>query len=204
MKNDFIKAFADAEYILIGIGQEWEAKKQPKVRQAYEALYELVKGKDYFVVTTLTDGEIFNSSFGGERVTAPCGNDTWKQCSKACTKDIWEEHEVLDGICPHCKEPLVGNTIKAETYIEEGYLPKWKEYTNWLSRTLNRKLLILELGEDFKTPTVIRWPFEKTAYINKQVVMFRIHQTYFQPSEEPSGRMVSIPEHSCEFFLNLF
>ena len=65
--------------------------------------------------------------FDKNRIVAPCGNIHWRQCSKACTKDIWEESEVPDDVCPHCKAPLTGNTIKAETYIEEGYLPRWKE-----------------------------------------------------------------------------
>ena len=34
--------------------------------------------------------------------------------------------------------------------------------------TVNRPLLVLELGEGFKTPTVIRWPFEKTVRFNKK------------------------------------
>lgn len=28
-----------------------------------------------------------------------CGNETWKQCSAGCTKDIWEPDEIPSGIC---------------------------------------------------------------------------------------------------------
>ena len=90
---------------------------------------------------------------------APCGNDSWQQCRDACTKDIWEPGEVPDGVCPHCGAPLIPNTVAAEHYIEEGYLPQWQAYTRWLAGTLNKELLILELGVGFGTPTVIRWPF---------------------------------------------
>lgn len=204
MENNLMQAVADAEYILIGIGGEWSDKKQSEGGRAYEALCGLVKGKDYFVVTTLTDGAVFYSGLDRERITAPCGNENWKQCSHACTKDIWEQHEVLDGLCPHCGEALVGNTIRAESYIEEGYLPGWKAYTGWLAGTLNKRLLVLELGVDFGMPTVIRWPFEKTVYFNKQAGMFRIHQDYSQASEEIKEKMVSIPVNSCEFLLKLF
>ena len=54
--------------------------------------------------------------------------------------------EIPEDICPHCGAPLTGNTIQAETYIEEGYLPQWNRYTAWLAGTLEQKLLILELG----------------------------------------------------------
>ena len=101
---------------------------------------------------------------GSEPYCGACGNEQWKQCSRACTKDIWEPGEIPDGLCPHCGAPLTGNTIHAETYIEEGYLPQWKAYQEWLGRTLNRRLLALELGEDFRMPKLIRWPFEKTVF----------------------------------------
>ena len=72
---------------------------------------------------------------------------------------IWERGEVADGICPHCGAPLTENTVLANPYIEEGYLKSWNLYREWLAGTLNHALLILELGVDFKTPTVIRWPW---------------------------------------------
>ena len=138
---------------------------QSDLKAAYEELYQLIQDKDYYIVTTLTDGAIYEMPFDKNRIVAPCGNIHWRQCSKACTKDIWEEGEVPDDICPHCKAPLTGNTLKAETYIEEGYLPRWKDYMKWQTGTINRSLVILELGEGFSTPTVMRWPFEKIHLI---------------------------------------
>ncbi len=34
----------------------------------------------------------------------------------------------------------------------------WKHYTLWLSCTLNRNTVLLELGENYKDPSLIRWP----------------------------------------------
>ncbi len=121
---------AGAQRVLIGLGEEWKIsgklddEKNREVKLAYEQLYALVNDKDYFIVTTLTDGAIYDTQFSKERFVAPCGNMHWQQCSKACTKDIWEEGEVKDGRCPHCGASLEGNTIQSECYIEEGYLPK--------------------------------------------------------------------------------
>ena len=92
--------------------------------------------------------------------------------------------EIPDGLCPHCKAPLTGNTIKADQYIEEGYLPQWAAYTKWLAGTLNKKLVILELGVGFQTPTVVRWPFEKTAFFNQKSYMYRINEKFSQITEE--------------------
>lgn len=189
----------DCEYLLIGLGSEWERARTPEVMEAYEALYYLTEGKDYFIVTTVKDGRIFDSRLDAGRITAPCGNVNWLQCSAACTKDIWERGELPEKRCPHCGAPLTENTIDAESYIEEGYLPQWNAYREWLSRTLNHRLLILELGEGFKTPTVIRWPFEKTAFFNQKSHMYRINKKFYQISSEITDRAVPVEGDSVEF-----
>lgn len=170
----------------------------------YEKLAELTEGRDFFIVTTVTDARIFESGIDASRIVAPCGNETWRQCSRSCTKDIWEPGEIPDDICPHCGAPLTGNTIKAETYIEEGYLPQWNKYTAWLAGTLNKRLVILELGVGFAVPTVIRWPFEKTAALNKKAHMYRIHGKFAQLSAEMGETAVSVPVNSVEYFRNLY
>ncbi len=196
-----------AERILIGIGGEWgiegslKEEKNQRVRQAYGELYALVKDKDYFIVTTLTDGAIYDTALLKERFVAPCGNVHWRQCGKGCTTDIWEEGEVKGDVCPHCGGPLVENTIQSECYIEEGYLSQWKKYQLWLSTTLNKELVVLELGVGFKTPTVIRWPFEKTVFFNKKAWLFRVHQELFQTSEEIKEKSTPIAKDSVEFLI---
>lgn len=227
-----------ADKVLVGIGAEWRADRNPKVSDAYGALACLLEGKDYFIVTTNTDAAIFadavsrssdaepavfaDAGVTGEeksdttsprtlcarpcfldssRITAPCGNETWRQCSKSCTKDIWEPGEIPDDICPHCGAPLTGNTIHADVYIEEGYLPQWHRYTAWLAGTVNRKLLLLELGEGFQTPTVIRWPFEKTVRYNQKAFLCRVNENFAQLPEGIAGSAVSVKENSVEWLL---
>ena len=189
--------------VLVGIGAEWKAEREPEIFKAYEALAGLLEGKDYFVVTTNTDALIYESSLNPGRIVAPCGNETWRQCSKACTKDIWEPGEIPDDICTHCGAPLTGNTREAGTYIEEGYLPQWQKYTRWLSMTMNRELLVLELGEGFKVPTVIRWPFEKTVFFNQKSRMYRVHETLSQVTEEIKERAVSVRDNSVQWIRKL-
>ena len=49
---------------------------------------------------------------------------------------------------------------------------QWDAYMKWLSFTLNRNTLLLELGEDFSHPSLIRFPFEKTAMLNQKAFLF--------------------------------
>lgn len=215
VKTEVMEKIKEAQKVLIGIGKEWALRDDEKdirfchltdpsqadLNAAYEALYDLIKEKDYYIVTTLTDGAVYEMPFDKNRIVAPCGNIHWRQCSKACTKDIWEESEVPDDVCPHCKAPLTGNTIKAETYIEEGYLPRWKDYMKWQTGTINRSLVILELGEGFATPTVMRWPFEKIIYFNRKSRLYRINESFYQLPKEAEERGVSVHENSVRWML---
>ena len=215
VKTEVMEKIKEAQKVLIGIGKEWALRDDEKdirfchltdpsqadLEAAYEALYDLIKEKDYYIVTTLTDGAVYEMPFDKNRIVAPCGNIHWRQCSKACTKDIWEESEVPDDVCPHCKAPLTGNTIKAETYIEEGYLPRWKDYMKWQTGTINRSLVILELGEGFATPTVMRWPFEKIIYFNRKSRLYRINESFYQLHKEAEERGVSVHENSVRWML---
>lgn len=139
-----------------------------------------------------------------ERIVAPCGNETWRQCSRSCTKDIWEPGEIPEDICPHCGAPLTGNTIEAEKYIEEGYLPQWRKYTQWLSRTLNRELLVLELGAGFGKPEVLRFPFERTVVFNRKAYLCRVNERFPQIAEALAGRAEGIERNSLDWMIENF
>ena len=193
---------AAAEKVLVGLGREWsmtEAGDPDGLQAAYHKLAVMLAGKDYFLVTTCTDAAVYQMGLDPARITAPCGNDTWRQCSESCTKDIWEPGEIPDDICPHCGAPLTGNTIRAKLYIEEGYKPQWLCYTAWLGHTVNRRLLVLELGVDFQTPTVIRWPFEKNVMFNQQSFMIRVNAKYAQLTPEIRERARSVGENSPDW-----
>ena len=85
---------AECEKLLIGLGEEWKAELVPDIANVYEKLAELTEGRDFFIVTTVTDARIFESGIDASRIVAPCGNETWRQCSRSCTKDIWEPGEI--------------------------------------------------------------------------------------------------------------
>ena len=144
--DSFGERLKNASKVLIGIGGEWCKKDKGRIGTGYEALYELVKGKDYFVVTTNTDAVIFDSLLESDRIVAPCGNVTWRQCSESCTKDIWEQGEIADDICPYCGAPLTGNTMEAG----EGF--RMPEVIRWpFERTVqyNKKAFLYRVNQTF-------------------------------------------------------
>ena len=191
--------------------------KEGRLEEAYRKLYELIKDKNYFVITTCIDENIRKAPFDSERVVEPCGNYQMLQCSEKCCSTLYSSKDfsdlvnqaILDKVgldslevpkCPVCGKPLVYSNILCEqNYVEEGYQKQWENYTKWLQRTLNQKLCILELGVELNLPTIIRWPFEKVAFYNQKASFFRVNASLYQMTEELSGKGISIAMNAVDF-----
>ena len=144
------------------------------------------------------------------------------QCGKDCVTDqealVTDEHvmeallESIDAcggdldavdfpVCAECTKPLWFNQIGTPDYQEEGYLPQWRLYAKWLQGTLNRQLLVLELGVGMQFPQIIRFPFEKAAFFNQKARFFRVHSRLYQLTEELKERGVSVAQDPADFLL---
>lgn len=192
---------------------------QGRLINAYKRLYELIKDKNYFVITTCIDENIKKAAFDRDRLVEPCGNYRMLQCSKKCCSELYPSDDfsnlvnqaILDGVgldsleipkCPVCGAPLAYNNILCEkNYVEEGYQAQWAKYTKWLQMTLNRKLCVLELGVEMNLPNIIRWPFEKAAFYNKKASFFRINGSLYQLTDVLSDKGISIGENAVDFLL---
>lgn len=111
-----------------------------------------------------------------------------------------EKWNLLLPKCTKCGKFADFNKInfnKKELYCEH-YLPEWEKYMKWLSGTLNKKLLLLELGVDFIYPQLIRWPFEKTALLNQKAFLVRVHKSLSNIPEELKERAEAITIDSKE------
>ncbi len=208
-----IEKIKDAELVLVGIGEEYELsyeelKKDGEAAQIRKALYqklaELLKEKNYFVISLCTDGYIRQCGLDDKRIAEPCGNYRYLQCSEKCTVDLYEADSGRS-VCPSCGKSLVFNRI-AETgakYVEEGYLGQWGIYTKWLQGTVNRKVCILEMGVGMQFPTVIRFPFEKIAFFNQKASFFRVHSRLYQVTEEIKEKSYAMQATLEEFLKEL-
>lgn len=68
----------------------------------------------------------------------------------------------------------------------------WNDYMQWLGFTLNRHLLVLELGVGFANPMLIRFPFEKTVFLNQKSKMYRVHPVLPQVTAEIGERGTAV------------
>jgi len=148
---------------------------------------------------------------GAERILVGIGAE-WKAKDEMRGVEIAEANAKLKHLLEG-KDYFVISTLSREELERFGFIhfktvapldetlteDEWNGYMNWLSRTLNRKLVILELGEGFLQPTLIRWPFEKTVMINQKACMYRVHKTFYQIADEIKERAVAVRMDSVEF-----
>ncbi|MCI9437205.1 MAG: hypothetical protein HFH85_08525 [Lachnospiraceae bacterium] len=189
------------------------------IESALENLEELLAGKNYFAVSVSTNSRIERNL----RVVMPCGSIKRKQCGAGCDEmlsevtcgegewlgrqfdALWEGHkpEAWPDICGSCGAAYTFNTVYSAHYNEKGYLEQWKLYMKWLQGTLHHSLLILELGVGMDFPTVIRWPFEKTVFLNKKAYLCRVHEHLYQMTEELAGKGCGISEDAVDWIARL-
>lgn len=196
-------------------------KENGRCKEAFRKLDSLLEGKNFFLVSTCMNGMLDLTDFPKDKVVQPCGTIWRLQCQDGCEEalfktpdeyftlidacidkeDGWEElKEHKCGICSH---EMVFNTLYASHYLEAGYLPAWSNYTDWLQRTMNKKLCILELGVGLKYPSVIRWPFEKAAHYNKKAFFIRVHEKLSQLTPDLKEKGLSVAVNAVEFLADI-
>ena len=188
----------------------------------YNRLYNKISKKDFFIVSLCTDDTIFSSNIAMDRVVAPCGGYRKLQCTNGCSDDLidieskfWKifsgwinDGESIESIilpkCTKCSSQLVFNQVGVKKYIENDYLPQWEKYTKWLQSTINRSLVILELGVGMEIPSVIRWPMEKVAFYNQKSVFYRVHEKLYQLPDNLDSRGFSVNMSALDFIDSYF
>ena len=144
-------------------------------KSVYDNLLQLVKDKDYFVITTNVDHCFQKAGFDKKRLFYTQGDYGLFQCSEPCHNKTYENEDmVMDMMekqedmkiptelipkCPKCGKPLTMNLRSDDKFVEdEGWHEASKRYSDFLY-SHNGKILYLELGVGFNTPSIIKYPF---------------------------------------------
>ena len=179
--------------------RQYLPEMEAEIEKGLQKLAEVLEKKSYFVVSSSLNHKLAEVPWKKmllkkERFVAPCGDWTKKQCPDGCEEGIQtvteaDEEQLQEsfkklqtngfsvpdlGKCPKCGKKLVLNNVYAGRYDEKGYLKTWTEYQNWLQNTLNHKMVLLEIGEGNRFPTIIRFPFERIALFQQKADLYCI------------------------------
>ncbi|WP_143743966.1 SIR2 family NAD-dependent protein deacylase [Methanobrevibacter olleyae] len=186
----------------------------------YKKLLNLVKNKDYFVITTNTDDQFLKSGFDENRFFRVQGSYAKMQCSKACHEKLYDDEElILEMIektdenlkiptellpkCPVCSEEMDLNLRKDSFFVEDDSWHKQKQnYINFRKKALGGKLVLLEFGIGFNTPIIIRFPFDDLMKSHENVSLVRFNRSHLELTVQDNGNYYLIGEDELENYLN--
>ncbi len=146
------------------------------VGSPYIRLLDIVKDKDYFVLTTNVDHQFQLAGFDKKRLFYTQGDYGLWQCSNACHQKTYDNesavrHMVLrqkdmripsDLIpkCPVCGAPMTMNLRSDDKFVQdEGWYAAAERYLTFIRSHKKMHILFLELGVGMNTPAIIRYPF---------------------------------------------
>ena len=156
-------------------------------KPVYQNLLELVKDKDYFVLTTNVDHCFQKAGFDKKRLFYTQGDYGLFQCSEPCCRETIDNEDAvrrmlaeqkdmripteLLPVCPRCGKPLTMNLRSDDKFVEdEGWHEAAERYQLFLRRHRNMRVLFLELGVGYNTPGIIKYPFWQMTAQNPNAV----------------------------------
>ena len=168
----------------------------PPAMPLYRELYDLVKAKPHFVITTNVDGQHRKAGFAAEDLFEVQGDYAYIQRADGADgrrTDATERFKRMYAQTRDCRIPseLVPhaedgsrmdiNIRKDSCFVEDD---DWRaaadRYVAFLETYKDSRLLLLELGVGFNTPTIIRHPFEQLAAKLSNATLIRINRDYPQ------------------------
>ena len=150
----------------------------------YKRLFELVRDKDYFVLTTNVDHQFQKAGFDKERLFYTQGDYGLFQCSKPCCKETWDNEDSVIAMmdsqenmkipteliprCPRCGKPLTMNLRADDKFVEDcGWHRAAQRYEKYQRSHDGQHILFLELGVGMNTPGIIKFPFWRMTFQNQ-------------------------------------
>ena len=191
-----------------------------KPLKLYQELYEIVKNKEYFVLTTNVDGQFYNSGFGKDKVFEVQGDYSYLQCENACHNKLYDNKELVEKWlrntknckipsdlvmkCPVCGGNMDMNLRKDANFVQdENWYRQSEKYEDFLSRSKGKNVVLLEIGVGFNTPGIIRFPFEQMTANSEKTTLIRINKDYPNPMLEIKNKTISFDEDTNKIIEDL-
>lgn len=181
----------------------------------YKRLFELVKNKYYFVLTTNVDHQFQKAGFDKHRLFYTQGDYGLFQCSEPCSDVTYDNEDIVRDMveqqkdmripsklipyCPVCGKPMSMNLRADDTFVQdEGWYKAGGRYSDFMRRHKKDRVLFLELGVGMNTPGIVKYNFWNETYKNQDASYVCINYGEAFAPEEISDRALCIDGDICE------
>lgn len=185
--------------------------------ELYKKIFDLVKNKEYFVITTNVDDQFYKTGFDKDKIFRVQGSYSLNQCSKGCHNKLYSNIELVNKmisstnndlkiptelvpVCPVCGESMEPNLRKDGYFIQDDLWYKQSDkYNEFIENNKNKNVILLEFGVGFNTPGIIRFPFEQMTSQNENWKLIRFNKedmTFY----DLENRFIRINEDINTFF----
>ena len=167
------------------------------LKPVYKKLLSLLKGKNYFVLTTNVDHCFQKAGFDKLRLFYTQGDYGLWQCSEPCHQKTYDNENTVRQMmeqqrnmkipseliprCPVCGKPMTMNLRSDNTFVEdEGWHTASERYADFLRRHKNVNTLFWELGVGMNTPSIVKFSFWRMVHEWPDAVYacINLHEAY--------------------------
>ena len=202
-----------SRYILIN-------RYQNAPKSVYQDLFNLVQGKDYFVLTTNVDHCFQKAGFDKHRLFYTQGDYGLWQCSKPCHNKTYDNESMIKKMvaeqenmriptklvphCPVCGAPMSMNLRADDTFVEDnGWHIAADRYQTFVNRYKDLHIVYLELGVGSNTPGIIKYPFWQMTYKNPNAAYICINLSKAYIPTEINKQSIGITNDIGETLTNI-
>ena len=163
------------------------------VGKPYLDLLHLLRGREYFVLTTNVDHQFQRAGIDRDRLFYMQGDYGLLQCSRPCHQATYDNEELVRQMaerqndlrvpselvprCPRCGAPMAPNLRCDDTFVEDA---NWhaaaRRYDEFLNRHRRDRIVLLEVGVGGNTPAIIKYPFWRMASENRNATYVQLNK----------------------------
>jgi len=162
------------------------------VTPLHKVLLNSLVGKKIFLLSTNVDNQFLKAGLPKEQIFATQGSFELIQCKKACHQKTYPGVPLFREMdkarkkckiptemvpkCPVCGGEMAMNLRSDDCFVEDDdWHTAERHFSDFLNEALDKKLVLLELGVGFNTPTIVRFPFEKLMREHPQINLIRLN-----------------------------
>lgn len=160
----------------------YNIRYKTKATKPYLDLYQLLKDKKHFIITTNVDGQFEKAGFKKENIFTPQGDYALFQCSSPCSNKLYDNKEMINTMvknivnefyireediprCPRCGNFLVPNLRIDNFFVQESHFKifnNFNDFNDFIEKAKGKNFVLLELGVGYNTSAIIKYPSNTT------------------------------------------